>query len=55
MTIREISEKLNKNPKQGERIQFATILKAYVMDINVETLSPGILSIRWLIYFLFPQ
>ncbi|XP_043594368.1 meiosis-specific with OB domain-containing protein [Bombus pyrosoma] len=46
MTIREISEKLNKKPKQGERIQFATILKAYVMDINVETLSPGILSIR---------
>ncbi|KAF3422653.1 hypothetical protein E2986_10080 [Frieseomelitta varia] len=46
MTIKEISEKLNKKPKQGERIQFATILKAYVMDMNVESLSPAILSTR---------
>ncbi|XP_016908924.2 meiosis-specific with OB domain-containing protein isoform X1 [Apis cerana] len=46
MTIQEISEKLNRKTKQGERIQFATILKAYVMDINVENLNPGIISIR---------
>ncbi|KAK9300973.1 hypothetical protein QLX08_006472 [Tetragonisca angustula] len=46
MTIKDISEKLNKKPKQGERIQFATILKAYVMDMNVESLSPAILSTR---------
>lgn len=53
MTIQEISEKLNRKSKQGERIQFATILKAYVMDINVENLNPGIISIRWLVHFLF--
>lgn len=53
MTIQEISEKLNRKTKQGERIQFATILKAYVMDINVENLNPGIISIRWLVHFLF--
>nr|XP_012154458.1 PREDICTED: meiosis-specific with OB domain-containing protein [Megachile rotundata] len=46
MTIQDISDKLNKKPKQGERIQFATILKAYVMDINVESMSPGIISTR---------
>ena len=54
MTIKDISEKLNKKPKQGERIQFATILKAYVMDMNVESLSPAILSTRWFVCFLPP-
>ncbi|XP_076756999.1 meiosis specific with OB domains hold'em [Xylocopa sonorina] len=43
MTIQEISNKLNMKLKEGERIQFATILKAYVMDINVECISPEIL------------
>ncbi|CAD1480872.1 unnamed protein product [Heterotrigona itama] len=53
MTIQQISEKLNKKPKQGERIQFATILKAYVMDMNVESLSPAILLTRWFVCSLF--
>ncbi|KOC62456.1 Uncharacterized protein C16orf73 like protein [Habropoda laboriosa] len=46
MTIQDISNKLNKKPTQGERIQFAIILKAYVMDINVESTNPGVLSTR---------
>ncbi|XP_053997497.1 meiosis-specific with OB domain-containing protein isoform X2 [Hylaeus anthracinus] len=46
MTVQDISNKLNKKPKQGERIQFATILKAYVLDINVDSLSPRIISKR---------
>ncbi|XP_076633259.1 meiosis specific with OB domains hold'em [Colletes latitarsis] len=44
MTVQDISNKLNKTPKEGERIQFAVILKAYVIDINVNSLSPTILS-----------
>ncbi|XP_017760686.1 PREDICTED: meiosis-specific with OB domain-containing protein [Eufriesea mexicana] len=46
MTVQEISNKLNTKLKQGERIQFATILRAYVMDINVENISSTILSTR---------
>ncbi|XP_053982758.1 meiosis-specific with OB domain-containing protein isoform X2 [Hylaeus volcanicus] len=46
MTVQDISNKVNKKPKQGERIQFATILKAYVLDINVDSLSPRIISKR---------
>ncbi|XP_076168332.1 meiosis specific with OB domains hold'em isoform X2 [Ptiloglossa arizonensis] len=46
MTVQDISNKLNKKSKQGERIQFATILKAYVIDINVDKLGPRIISRR---------
>ncbi|XP_034176492.2 meiosis specific with OB domains hold'em [Osmia lignaria lignaria] len=46
MTIQDISDKLNKKPKHGERIQFATILKANVMDINVDSFSPGTITTR---------
>ncbi|XP_017878383.1 meiosis-specific with OB domain-containing protein [Ceratina calcarata] len=46
MTIQQITTKLNQKPQQDERIQFAAILKAYVMDINVECLDPGMLTIR---------
>ncbi|KZC14500.1 Uncharacterized protein C16orf73 like protein [Dufourea novaeangliae] len=46
MTIQDISNKLNKQPKQGDRIQFAVILKAYVIDIDVDSLNPGIISRR---------
>lgn len=51
MTIQDISNKLNKKTKQGDRLQFATILRAYVMDIN--TTSSGIISTRWFISFVF--
>lgn len=53
MTVQDISNKLNKKSKQGERIQFATILKAYVIDINVDKLGPRIISRRWYISFTF--
>ncbi|XP_076243469.1 meiosis specific with OB domains hold'em [Calliopsis andreniformis] len=46
MTVQDISNKLKKKTKQGERIQFATILKAYVMDINVDSTSPGTITTR---------
>ncbi|XP_078047143.1 meiosis specific with OB domains hold'em [Augochlora pura] len=44
MTIQEISNKLNKNCKPGMRLQFAVILKAFVMDINVDSTSPTIIT-----------
>ncbi|CAK9798911.1 Meiosis-specific with OB domain-containing protein [Anthophora quadrimaculata] len=46
MTIQDISNKLNKKSTHGERLQFATILKAYVMDINVESTNTGVISTR---------
>nr|XP_031835370.1 meiosis-specific with OB domain-containing protein isoform X2 [Nomia melanderi] len=46
MTIQDISNKLNKQSKEGKRIQFAAILKAYIMDMNVDSLNPGIISRR---------
>ncbi|XP_076647537.1 meiosis specific with OB domains hold'em [Halictus rubicundus] len=46
MTIQEISNRLNKAPKAGDRLQFAVILKAYVMDINVDSRNPEIISSR---------
>ncbi|XP_076669856.1 meiosis specific with OB domains hold'em isoform X3 [Andrena cerasifolii] len=46
MTVQDISTKLNKKTKQGERLHFASILKGYVMDINTESISPGIISNR---------
>ncbi|XP_033342347.2 meiosis specific with OB domains hold'em [Megalopta genalis] len=46
MTIQEISDRLNKHSKPGERLQFAVILKAYVMDINIESTSSTIITRR---------
>ncbi|XP_076291621.1 meiosis specific with OB domains hold'em [Lasioglossum baleicum] len=46
MTIQEISDRLNKMPKTEDRLQFAVILKANVMDINVDSMDAGIISSR---------
>lgn len=54
MTVKDISTKLNKKTKLGERLQFASILKGYVMDINTESISPGIISNRWFISLAIP-
>ncbi|XP_046816916.1 meiosis-specific with OB domain-containing protein [Vespa crabro] len=47
MTIEEISERLNQGTivKDG-RLQFATILKAIVTDMNVDDINPGLISTR---------
>ena len=54
MTVQDISTKLNKKTKQGERLHFASILKGYVMDINTDSISPGIISNRWFISLAIP-
>lgn len=52
MTIEEISERLNQGTIVEEgRLQFATILKAIVTDMNVDNTTSGLISTRW--YFCF--
>lgn len=51
MTIEEISERLNQGTiVEDGRLQFATILKAIVTDMNVDDANPGLISTRWYYY-----
>lgn len=53
MTIQQITEKLQKRKStDGERLQFATIVKALVTDINLEDL-PNVISIKWYCFLHF--
>ncbi|XP_014612711.1 PREDICTED: meiosis-specific with OB domain-containing protein [Polistes canadensis] len=47
MTIEEISEKINQAAiVEDGRLQFATILKAMVTDMNLDDTNPGLISTR---------
>ncbi|KAI4502350.1 hypothetical protein M0802_002262 [Mischocyttarus mexicanus] len=47
MTIEEISDKLNQGAiVEDGRLQFATILKAMVTDMNLDDTNPGLISTR---------
>lgn len=53
MTVQQITEKLQKKSiVEGERLQFATVVKAYVTEINLDGPLEDIISIKWYTQFL---
>jgi len=53
MTVQQITEKLQKNKAtaEGERLQFATIVRASVTEMNLDGPLKDVISIKW--YFIF--
>lgn len=48
MTIQQITEKLQKKANmEGERFQFATIVKALVTEMNLDGSLKDVISIKW--------
>lgn len=48
MTIQQITEKLQKKSNmEGERFQFATIVKASVTEMNLDGSLKDLISIKW--------
>lgn len=48
MTIQQITEKLRKKANtEGERLQFATIVKASVTEMNLDGSLKDVISIKW--------
>lgn len=47
MTIKDITERLNKKTPGGERVQFVTILYATVTEVNMENSQSDVLITRW--------
>lgn len=48
MTIQQITEKLQKKVNmEGERFQFATIVKASVTEMNLDGSLKDVISIKW--------
>lgn len=48
MTVQQITEKLQKKvATEGERMQFATIVRASITEMNVDALLKNIISIKW--------
>lgn len=52
MTIQQITEKLQrKTNMEGERLQFATIVKASVTEMNLDGSLKDVISVKW--YFSY--
>lgn len=48
MTIQQITEKLQKKANtEGERLQFATIVKASVTEMNLDGSLKDVISVKW--------
>lgn len=48
MTIQQITEKLQrKTNTEGERLQFATIVKASVTEMNLDGSLKDVISVKW--------
>lgn len=51
MTVQQITEKLQrKATTEGERLQFATIVRASITEMNLDGPLKDVISIKW--YFL---
>jgi hypothetical protein len=52
MTVQQITEKLRKKTiADGERLQFATIVKAAITEINLDGPLRNVISIKWCTFF----
>lgn len=52
MTVQQITEKLQKKAiVEGERLQFATIVKAKITEINLDGPLKNLISIKWYTFF----
>jgi len=53
MTVQQITEKLQKKAiTEGERLQFATVVRASITEMNLDGPLKDVISIKWYGFFI---